>query len=275
MTQGRGERAGWLFAISFTCGALSCMPGNIEVGDLPCPCADGFVCSPTEGRCVLPEQLAVGTECDSPEAEAWAFCDGFESPDLDAWMRRNEGGPRGEALVEYQTDNVYRGKGALRVRVSGGARAASVYAEVFSSTVAEVWVRGQFYIANVVDDVELIGMGDVDYQRTVVYTADDDKSDVHTHNLVPSDHYGWSPIIYPKDVWFCAVLHTSQVEAEIFRNELRIDRVDFPVPIDLGYARLDVGFVSWRHGPRETETREVLVDEVAVSTTELTCDGRY
>ena len=280
-----------------------CVVGDFDAEDRACPCAEDYVCDTAVNRCVraftVPDTGPVGTGsddagpsdtgdagpsdtgdvvglsvCDRPEASGWALCEGFEDPTLEGWSLRIDTGGAGEATVEWQSDIVYRGTGAVRTRVANGGSAASIFRDVFTTGASEVWLRGYFYIPRNVTEIEYMAIGDQDHRQAVVASVSENFADFHTHFREPNNIFGFTRVIYPIDQWFCArlqVIDGSDGRVVLYYNNLRIDWANFDTSTDLGYTRADFGFVSWRNSPRDVE-REVIIDEIVVSTSSVACD---
>ena len=302
-------RSRWL-ALALS-GLAGCVVGDFDLEDRACPCESGFVCDVTENRCVRPftvpdaspidmgivtdddtgvvsddtgvappdgglaeaDSGVVDSICASPEAAAWVLCDGFEGPNLDNWQVRIDTGDRGEVTIERQSDIVYRGSGAMRARVSNGANAASIFANVFTPPAREIWIRAFFYIPKTVAEIEFMAISDRDQRQAVVASMDVDRTDFHTHFREPDEYFGYSPVVFPHDQWFCARLNVVDGEngrVNLYFENLLLDFGRFDTRTDLGYSRVDFGFVSWRNVRREL-TREVIFDEVVVSTSSVSC----
>ncbi|MEL6183102.1 MAG: hypothetical protein AAFU79_00665 [Myxococcota bacterium] len=291
----------------------ACTLGDLDVGGLPCPCAPQFRCDDEQGICIEDDSLApdlgsssrdLGTStdlggslsdagaadpdppesiCDTSEAAAWVFCDGFEAAGLARWTdRKRKTGTGGETSVERQTDTVYRGKGALRARVSGTGDSAGLYVNVFPDPADSIWVRGYYRFPGPVGDIGFMGFGNRTHEEKLVLASGEDEIDVHIQR-VGADYRDRqiSKVILPQDRWFCALLHLDVTRGEttiiIDGVKLAVERFDNSV-VD-GHTRFDVGFIAYRYGePRSAagrdEGREVLVDEVIVSTSSIACDGR-
>ncbi len=286
-----------------------CVVGDFDPIDRPCPCAEGFVCDTTLNRCVrgfsMPEDSGTSPDpdldagmsgtpdqgfvdagqvapaptssiCDSPEAADWLFCDGFESENLDVWNIRADTGLAGQAIVERQTERVYRGRGALRTRVSGGARSASVFAGTFETPANEIWLRGYFYIVDDVSNVEFFAISDPVYRQSVVAAIRQTTPDLHTHFREDGDIFGFSTALFSPNRWLCVQMHMrldARGRTALYINGVRVDdlEVDADIATDIPAFRINAGFVDWRDG-RLDETREIYVDDVVVSTSTVSCD---
>lgn len=297
-----GIRTTSTLAAAFGCSMFSaCIVGDLEFDTLTCPCAEGYRCDEGRDLCVLDDAqedvgatdleaepidlgrpppdlgLEPSSACDSSEATSWAFCDGFEALSLTNWIERGDTGGSGEAFVERQTEVVFRGEGALRARISGSGTSAAVYAGIFEPPADEViWMRGYFLLPEDAGEVDFMSFGDALNVEAVVLASGDSGANVHDHRGEGSFNFKRLGVQLPKDRWFCAILRIDVGTLglnTVFINDVRIDAVDFNTTVERGHTRLDVGFLGDPGTTTSSRAREIFVDEVAVSTSTLSCEA--
>lgn len=268
-----------------------CVVGDFDSEERACPCVDGYVCDEAVNRCVraltapggddaaasdgqLPEGRSP-SRCATDLANR-AFCNGFEDG-LAAWRTMSDTGSFGSASEEVvQTERVYQGARALRVKLGVGSIRAAVWAPAFPpSAPSEVWARAYFYFpSGKVNGIAFLEVSSSDYERRIVTNFVDDRGQLMTHGYTGQRINEYIRRI-PRDEWVCVRLHVVYAEQgrmEVFlEDELLVaDAFNTTTGTTTGLTRVNVGFVESRIGPT-TFGREVYVDEVVVDTEPVPC----
>ena len=106
------------------------------------------------------------------------------------------------------------------------------------------------------------------YQQAIVASVDEFESDFHTHSLPQGNESFRFPAIMPRDRWVCVEMFVRSAEdglVELYWDGVLIASGAFDTRMSNRMTRVNVGFVSWRSGPRDV-SRELYVDEVVVDT---------
>jgi hypothetical protein len=297
----RGDRA---WALTACLAALTGCHDNFE----PRPPCDGVDCS-GHGVCVDNEDLAVcvcdegfraeGTSCvaEHPDGDADVdadldavvdgeadgdvaacygeiagalFCDGFEDEALGAWLPPNEDGGSVDRVV-YE---VHAGSGALHAEFLEVGGHGFVTTDSFGTLESgDFYVRAYYYVQSSVgfSGAALLAVGNCETQDFTTLVVSGETPALFSTE--PRFSYGTSSMGIPRDGWFCVVLHVhisigGTVALTIQGNEgLSVTPAD--TRVEGGYNCLSVGILG--SGP-EQPPFEVLVDDVALATSPLSCD---
>lgn len=211
------------------------------------------------------------SSCDDVHSGA-LFCEDFEGS-LAAWEERIA---TSSGSVSIDGEEVYRGRGALRVRTASGLQEAYARADVLPEmTSGDLYVRSYYFFPNTfsLSSLEFAALADTRRNHHLIATLEPSDYDIHTHGF-PTNLRDRTGMRFPRGEWVCVEQHVRfhdaagvvelSVEGIVRASITGIDTVE-----PGGLTVIEAG-IPWQSDGQAAAT--AYVDEIVADTSPIGCD---